>query len=187
MKTSDDLLVQDQLTVGGLATFSGGKSGYVVEIAQNDDTLSLETGDIVVISGAGPAIVGQIPVVKVRRNTVGETSSVAGVVDLHYVPAPPITQSAINPNAPDAKSESRVDETPAAPGQYLTIVTLGAYKAIKVDAAYGAIAPGDLLVASPTPGYAMKATAPKPGTLIGKALGALASGKGVIPALITLQ
>jgi hypothetical protein len=73
------------------------------------------------------------------------------------------------------------------PGQYLSIVTLGAYKAIKVDASYGAIQPGDLLVASPNPGYAMKATNPQPGTIIGKALAPWVSGTGTIPVFVTLH
>jgi hypothetical protein len=67
------------------------------------------------------------------------------------------------------------------------VVTLGSFKAIKVDASYGAIAPGDLLVASPNPGYAMQAASPTPGSVVGKALGALASGRGTIPVIITLQ
>jgi hypothetical protein len=183
MKTSDDLTVQDQLTVGGLATFNGGKSGYVVEIAQNDDTVALEVGDVVVISGAGPAVVGDIPVIKVRRAVTEEPSAVVGIVDKHYVPAP---KAEISADA-DKKAESIIEDGAIAPGEYLTVVTLGAYKAIKVDASYGAIVPGDLLVASPNPGYAMRAASPNPGTIIGKALGALPSGTGVIPVIVTLQ
>ena len=183
--TTDDLVVMDTLFVGGLATFSGGKSGYVVEIAQNDDTVALEVGDIVVISGAGPAVVGEIPVIKVRRAMTGETSAVVGVVDQLYVPAPANSEAVANG---EIKAESIVSNASIAPGQYMTIVTLGAFKAIKVDASYGAINPGDLLVASPNPGYAMRAPAsPKPGTIIGKALGALSSGTGVIPVMVTLH
>jgi hypothetical protein len=44
-----------------------------------------------------------------------------------------------------------------------------------------------LLVASPNPGYAMRADSPQPGTIIGKALGELRDGTGVIPVIITLQ
>ena len=73
------------------------------------------------------------------------------------------------------------------PGDYFSIVTMGAYKAIKVDASYGTIQPGDLLVASPNPGYAMKATNPQPGTIIGKALAPWVSGTGAIPVFITLH
>ncbi len=166
--------------VEGNLYVTGSKSGYVVDIAQNDDIVSLVAGDVVVISGAGPAVLGEIPVIKVRRATVGETSTVVGIVDEHYVPAPKTTTS-------DEKAKSVIDDAAITPGEYLTVVTLGAYKAIKVDASYGAIAPGDLLVASPNPGHAMRAASPKPGTIIGKAMGALPSGTGVIPVIITLQ
>ena len=54
------------------------------------------------------------------------------------------------------------------PGQYLRVVTLGAYKTIKADATRGPISPGDLLAASPNPGCAMCSTAPQPGTVIGQ-------------------
>jgi hypothetical protein len=55
---------------------------------------------------------------------------------------------------------------------------------VKVTAAGGPIAIGDLLVASNVPGRAMRAVDPPAGTVIGKALGPLASGTGVILALI---
>ena len=61
-------------------------------------------------------------------------------------------------------------------------------EARKADASYGAIKIGDLLVTSPTPGYAMrskpmrvgKQEMHRPGTLLGKALEALHDGKGDI-------
>jgi len=63
---------------------------------------------------------------------------------------------------------------------------------VKVDARYGAIRPGDLLVTSPISGYAMRskptrAGTHRPGTIIGKALEALPKGKGEILVLLTLQ
>jgi hypothetical protein len=66
---------------------------------------------------------------------------------------------------------------------------------VKADATYGAITIGDLLVTSPTPGYAMRSrpmrvggqSLHRPGTLLGKALEALPSGKGEILVLLTLQ
>jgi hypothetical protein len=59
---------------------------------------------------------------------------------------------------------------------------------VKASAENGAIAPGDLLVASSTPGHAMKAgPSPSIGTVIGKALEGLDSGTGVIQMLVTLQ
>jgi hypothetical protein len=162
---------------------AGSKGGYVVDIAQNDDTVPLEAGDVVVISGAGPAVMGEIPVIQVRLATAGAASGVVGVVDKHYVPAPARAAESADRKAVSAS----VDEAAIAPGQYLTVVTHGSFKAVKVDASYGAIAPGDLLVASPKPGYAMRATDPRPGTIIGKALAALPSGSGVIAVIVTLQ
>jgi hypothetical protein len=59
----------------------------------------------------------------------------------------------------------------------------------KVDAAYAAIEVGDLLTSSDTAGHAMKAADPAKafGAIVGKALGALPSGRGLIPILISLQ
>jgi hypothetical protein len=59
----------------------------------------------------------------------------------------------------------------------------------KVDARETAIEVGDLLTTSVTPGHAMKAEDPKKafGAVIGKALGSLKTGVGLIPILIALQ
>jgi hypothetical protein len=66
---------------------------------------------------------------------------------------------------------------------------------VKADAKFGAIRPGDLLVTSPTEGHVMRSRPMKlgeslmhrPGTLVGKALEALPSGRGEILVLLTLQ
>ncbi len=57
----------------------------------------------------------------------------------------------------------------------------------KVSAENGSIRPGDLLVTSGTRGHAMRDSNPPVGTVIGKALGSLSSGTGVIEVLVTLQ
>jgi hypothetical protein len=59
----------------------------------------------------------------------------------------------------------------------------------KVDAQFGAVAVGDLLTTSPTPGHAMAVSEPARalGTVIGKALRALPSGQGLLPILVALQ
>jgi len=59
----------------------------------------------------------------------------------------------------------------------------------KVSAENGPIQPGDLLVASSRMGYAMKGTDRDKmlGAVVGKALGSLDSGTGVIEVLVTLQ
>ena len=58
---------------------------------------------------------------------------------------------------------------------------------VRACAENGAIMPGDLLATSSLAGHAMKATEIKPGTILGKALGKLETGKGVIDVLVTLQ
>jgi hypothetical protein len=59
----------------------------------------------------------------------------------------------------------------------------------KVSAENGAIRPGDLLVTASTPGYAMKGTdrSRMLGAVVGKALGSLDSGTGVVEVGVTLQ
>lgn len=59
----------------------------------------------------------------------------------------------------------------------------------KVDATYGAIEVGDLLTSSKTPGYAMRASDRERafGSVLGKALDGLDSGRGLIPILVALQ
>lgn len=59
----------------------------------------------------------------------------------------------------------------------------------KVSSENGSIRLGDLLVTSSTPGYAMKGTDRNRmlGAVIGKAMGSLDSGEGVIEVLVTLQ
>ena len=57
----------------------------------------------------------------------------------------------------------------------------------KVSAENGPIAVGDLLVTAATPGHAMRDDAPAVGTVLGKALGPLPSGRGVIEIMVTLQ
>jgi hypothetical protein len=59
---------------------------------------------------------------------------------------------------------------------------------VKASAENGPIRPGDLLVSSATPGYAMRAGAhPPQGTVIGKAMARLDRGTGLIRILATLQ
>lgn len=57
----------------------------------------------------------------------------------------------------------------------------------KVSAENGSIRRGDLLVTSSTPGHAMRADGPPPGTILGKALEPLDTGTGLILVLVTLQ
>ena len=67
-------------------------------------------------------------------------------------------------------------------------VALAGVIPVNVTAENGAIAAGDLLVSSSTPGRAMKAPpSPAPGTVIGKAMEPLTSGSGSIEMLVMLR
>lgn len=59
----------------------------------------------------------------------------------------------------------------------------------RVDAEYGPVEVGDLLTTSPTAGHAMRAGDPQKafGAVIGKSLGALDRGRGLVPMLVALQ
>lgn len=60
---------------------------------------------------------------------------------------------------------------------------------VLADAAYGPVRPGDLLTTSGTPGHAMRAADPARtgGAVLGKAMTALASGRGLVLVLVSLQ
>jgi len=83
---------------------------------------------------------------------------------------------------PDGSAESEPGD-PSARAR----VALSGIVSCKVDAGYGAILPGDLLTSSPTPGHAMRADDPRPGTVVAKALQPLDSGTGTILVLVMLR
>jgi len=176
------------LMVYGTSIFNGPKSGFVVDVCVNDGPDKLEPGDVVVITGYAPAVIGEIPVIKVLKANQANMSGVVGIVDSRQIFNPEgakINKDRISTKAPPAVfryGEGLVDDN-----EYLFVVTLGSYKQVKVDASYGPIRPGDILVSSPTPGYAMKSDSPKTGTVIGKALSSLETGKGKIPIMVMLQ
>lgn len=60
---------------------------------------------------------------------------------------------------------------------------------VKVDASYGSVEPGDLLTTSDTPGHAMKIgdRDRAAGAILGKAMGSLENGRGLVLVLVSLQ
>ncbi len=237
-QTTAALNVRGTIRGEGNLVIAGSKAGYVVDIVQNMDSAALEPGDVVVIVGNGPPVLGQIPVVTVKKASGAYDSAVAGVVDQAWYAPDPETKAAYEAqesaarSAMDARNRARAaarvslgktadgveqfstrrvkstepeiampetkitDEqgtlhalsevTSVGPGSYLSVVTLGSYKMIKVDASFGAIRAGDLLTTSTHAGYAMKVTdkVAAIGAIIGKALGNLDSGTGTIPVLV---
>ena len=81
----------------------------------------------------------------------------------------------------------RREKTPRSPDEVPMAMT--GIVPLKVSAENGPIKPGDLLVTSSTFGYAMKGTDRSRmfGAIVGKALGSLDSGTGVIETVVALQ
>jgi hypothetical protein len=184
----------DGLYVDGSMWVTGAKVGYVTDAALNDGPEPLETGDVVVITGAAAPLAGETPVIRVRKATAADGSAVtggavAGVVDQGVVMQRGPQDEAAVPGI--AGHEAHLtDGTAIRSGEYLLIVTMGAYKGVKVDATLAPIRAGDLLVASGSSGHAGHAAASAaalPNTVIGKALGDLSSGTGLVPVMVTLR
>src|SRR3989344_3753811 len=74
-------------------------------------------------------------------------------------------------------------------GTYRVPLSLAGRGPTKVSAENGAVRPGDLLTTAKTPGHAMRCSAPVDciGSILGKAMGMLSAGTGVIPVLISLK
>ncbi|MDD5646328.1 MAG: hypothetical protein PHW86_04090 [Candidatus Bipolaricaulis sp.] len=125
----------------------------------------LEAGDVVVISRDGG--------LALVRSRVANDTAVVGVVA----------------GEPSLRLAGGIPDAEGVP------LAIAGRVRCKVDAGYGAIAPGDLLTASPSPGYAMKAIPVqvsgvelyRPGSLIGKALEPCDAGLGLIEVLVTLH
>lgn len=177
--------------VAGNLTVTGSKVGYVVDYVQNVDSVALEPGDLVEIVGFGEPVLGEIPLILVRRATSGNPEAVLGPVAYaaEATPGevmPPHTLQSVElaPEVHPAKLHISEIAGSVEPGRLAAVVTLGSFKFMKVDASFASVTPGSLLVSSPNPGYAMRATRPEIGTVVGKALGSLSGGTGLVPVLI---
>ena len=152
-----------RVTNDGTAYADGGWKGaadFAELIETDEEASSFEPGDVLVISPN-----------KARSVTLCNqpySSSVIGI----YSTKPGFVGSA-HPMEDQCENEIPVAITGIVP--------------CKVSAENGPIRNGDLLTTSSTPGYAMKATQPKIGTILGKALESLESGKGMIEVLVILQ
>ncbi len=134
---------------------------YAESVDVTGDRIKYEPGDVLVIDANAPG--------KFLKSAEPYSTSVSGI----YSTKPgTVGRRQLTPMA--------ADEVPMA---MMGIVPTN------VTAENGAIHPGDLLVTSSTLGYAMKGTDRNRmlGAVIGKALGGLDSGKGVIEVVVTLQ
>jgi hypothetical protein len=132
-----------------------------------DVSESVEPGDVLVIDRASAG--------KMRRGFEGHDPGVIGVV------------SENTGMVMGSQSPALTDEEAGAEVAHRAEVAMAGAVSCKVDAAFGAIWPGDLLVTSPTPGHAMRTESPLPGTIVGKALEPLDEGTGLIRVLVMLR
>ncbi|HZQ25236.1 MAG TPA: hypothetical protein VFA89_20785 [Terriglobales bacterium] len=137
------------------------QNGDCAEEFETADALALEPGTVVVIDQSGSMV----------QSHQAYDRKVAGVIS---------GAGDLKPGIVLGRKQSRDNRIP--------IALLGQVNC-KVDAQYGAIEIGDLLTTSSTPGHAMKVDDPIKafGTVIGKALRTLESGRGFIPILVALQ
>lgn len=153
-----------RVTNAGTAYADGGWQGnadFAELIETEDDPAAYEPGDVLVISTESDRAVA--------LSSEPYATAVIGV----YSENPGFVGSA---HVMDGQQE---DEIP---------VGITGIVPCKVSAENGAIQRGDLLVTAATPGHAMRAgDNPPQGTVLGKALGELEEGTGVIEILVTLQ
>ena len=156
----EDFAVLNTGEVRSKVGFAAPANDFAVTMAVEGDKVGYEPGDVLAVSASGSGAV--------ERSSAAYSPVVVGV----YSAMPAFVGG-----------RSVMGDDPAAG---VPVAILGVV-ACKVSAENGPIRPGDLLVTSATPGHAMRGDDPPPGTVLGKALGELASGTGLIQVLVTLQ
>lgn len=146
----------------GKGFFNGGTQNSGADVAEfistSDDPAP---GDVVEIDSERPG--------HFRRAASANSTAVAGVIS---------SDPGVSLNAKDGARA-------AVAGPQLALV---GRVPVKTTTENGPIRPGDLLVASSTPGHAMRGPAnPAPGTVIGKALSQLDDGSGITDMLVMLR
>jgi hypothetical protein len=139
-------------------------SGAGADLAERIDSEELlHAGDVVEIDRENPGYY--------RLARAPNSTRVAGVISTQ----PGMTLG----NQVDVSSEGIIDERP--------LLALVGTVLVKATAESNPIQPGDFLVSSSIPGFAMSNSNPGIGTIIGKALEPLDSGKGLIKMLVMLR
>jgi len=160
VKGAEDFLVLNTGEVRSKVGFSTPSSGFAQILPITGSITDYQAGDVIVMGITGD--------MSVARAALPNSPTVIGV----YVDSAGfLGGQAVTPNE-------------AASGIPVTIMGI---VPVKVSAENGPIQPGDLLVTSSTPGHAMRAIDPQPGTILGKALEPLSEGTGIILVLLMLQ
>jgi hypothetical protein len=157
----EDFAVLNTGEVRSKIGFTTPANDYAVLLDIQGEKSNYEPGDVLVISGDQ----GQM----VELSTKSSATTVIGVYSA-------------SPGFLGGQSVTGQDDSDAR----IPVAIMG-IASVKVSTENGPIQPGDLLVTSSTPGYAMRADNPIPGTILGKALGSLENGIGMIFVLLTLQ
>lgn len=144
--------VQGNGNVRADGTFTGGGADYAELVRYDGNPADVEPGDVLIISPARDRAV--------VKSTDANDARLAGVYS----------------TKPGFIGGGSADDDPQG---YIPVAMMGIVP-VKVTAINGPIQRGDLLTTSSIPGYAMKATDPQMGTILGKAMGELESGEGVI-------
>lgn len=169
------------LYVQGTARVTGGVDPYLIDTAINASGQVLRTGDVVRLKGSPVSRFrgdnNKMPVAEVTLVDKENDTAVIGIVDREAIP---------DSDEPDHRTD-RQDPTSIPDGGELFMVTLGSYAHCKVDATEAPIEVGDLLTSSSNLGHAKKATEPKIGAIIGKALEPLEEGTGYIAVFVNIQ
>jgi hypothetical protein len=156
-------------------------SGHITDRFINRSGQRLRTGDVVKLKGTPIARFSgennRIPLPEVILCDQENDSKVIGIVDSEAIPGPEVPDTRIGADDPTFIED----------GGDLYVVILGTYAHCKVDATEAPIEVGDLLTSSKNPGHAKKATDPKLGTIIGKALEPLEKGTGYIAVFVNIQ
>lgn len=154
------IVFADGSSINGLSSLCQG-GDYAESVDVSGDRTKYQAGDVLVIDPNSPG--------KFLKSAEAYSTAVTGI----YSTKPGVVGRR-------QTTEKNPDEVPMA---MIGIVPT------KVSAENGPVKPGDLLVTSSTLGYAMKGTdrSRMLGAVVGKALGGLDSGMGVIEVVVTLQ
>jgi hypothetical protein len=177
------------LYVNGTLWVTGAKTGYLTDVALYDGSEPLETGEVVAINGVASPLAGEIPVIRVRKVTAENASAVVGVVDQGVTMQKGSNDTSAIPGVV-GHDATIANNTAIKTGEYLLIVTMGSYKGVKVDATGASVHAGDALVAggnSGRAGVAATASTAMPNTIVGKALGELKTGIGLVPVMVSIR
>jgi|SRR2546428_308549 len=191
--TNTRIRIDGSNTTGIYFTRSGADGGTIRATANGIEVWTSDNARVVVLQGVGAHFLGNV---QVDGNIAAKYQDVAEWVTGPSLPSGTVVvvQEANRVIASDKAYDPRVvgvvSERPA--------ILLGERAATKIKVAHSGrtrvkviapVAVGDLLVASTTPGRAMRGAPDHvmPGTVLGKALESLATGQDEILMLLTLQ